>query len=430
MGSTDLITYLNYISTWETESDANLDKLINEQNLFTNIGNFDSDTAVDKEFSELTGLAMEVRNLTIAADATQIAADAAAVASIWSFGLGMAAFAALEAAEVIEKKVISDKSKDLNNKLTTADTDISARINPNVSSYVAQYKENNNLIASKAPKGLDIRTCRASLMQFMAQVQKTTGKLDAATIRTWAESARIVYNSPEISKVYDALDALNLSAKSDADIKKFLGVLVGLKLPAGATVGLEIVRGMSIAIMAYKLKIATKTIKVQAEAEGIPVAEVETSVFEAMDAVGKFVAVVTVVMSVVDVVLDILDIVDVVKQCDKMCTALNGPIKKSYKDYFNGIRTSSQQYRKAIGLPASPPAPAPGNSARIDIDQMNAQIAKYGSITQFGVRVSDILGTADNPAQPSGTAAKTDHGFGGHNGTWQIRNWGDTLRFT
>lgn len=91
------------MSTWDSQSDTNIDRLIDEQKLFASLGNFSSDSAIDSEFDTLTKLAMEVRDLTIAADAIQIAADAAAVASIWSFGLGMAAFAALEAAKAIDE---------------------------------------------------------------------------------------------------------------------------------------------------------------------------------------------------------------------------------------------------------------------------------------------------------------------------------------
>ncbi len=425
MASTDLITYLNYISTWETESDANIDCLISEQMLFVQLDDFNSDSAIDSEFSDLHAIACKVRDLTIAADATQIAADAAAVASIWSFGLGMAAFAALEAAEIIEQKEISSKSKELSDKLTTVDTDISSKINGKVNDYIVAYKANNNLIASKAPKGLDTKTCRANLMQFMAQVQKNA-TLDAAHFKQYAESARIVYNSDEINKVYDALDKLNLSSKNDADVKQFMDVLSGLNYPKTQ---LSLVRNFCIAIMFYKLKIANSTIKTQAEAAGIPVEEVSTSAFEAMDAVGKFVAVVAVVMSVVDVVFNILDIVNVVDQCNKMCNELDTTIKSSYKDYFNGIKEASKQYKAAIGVVPNP-SPSSTSDAETDIDQMQDQIKKYGSITQFGVRISKIVGTADNPNQKSGQVSKTDHGFSGYNGTWEIGNWGDTLKFT
>jgi cellobiose-specific phosphotransferase system component IIB len=358
MASTDLITYLNYIATWETESDQNIDALIDEQNLFVKLDDFDSDDAINKEFTTLTDLAKEVRDLTIAEDATKMLADAAAVASIWTFGLGMAAFAALETSAAIESAVISSKSKDLNAKLTTVDTDISSKINGNVEAYVTKYKVNNNLIVSKAPKGMDTQSCRANLMQFMAKVQKGSGKLDAATFKKYAESARIVFESDEINKVYDALDELNLGAKSEADVTKFMNTLQGLQLPELATFGLSIVQGFSIAIMSYKLGIANKTIKSCAKAADIPLEEVDSSAFGMMDAVGKFSAGVAIVMSVVDVVLNIIDIVDIVKQTDKMCTELDTTIKTSYTDYFNGIKEASKKYNAAI-MPVSTPKTEP-----------------------------------------------------------------------
>jgi hypothetical protein len=348
--STDLITYLNYMSTWDTESDENIDKLIDEQTLFVGLGDFDSDDAVESEFKTLIDLADQVRDLTIAADAIQIAADAAAVAAIWSFGLSMAAFAALEAAEAIDKKFISSKSNDLNAKLKTVDIDISALINPNVNSYILKYKDNNNLIASKAPTGLDTRTCRSLLMQFLVQVQKKEGKLDAVSFRKYAESARILFNGTEINAVYNAYDTLNLSNKTDADIQTFLGFLKGLDFDRTA---LTIIYGFSIAFMYTKLGIANKTIKENAKAAGFDVDEVESSSFGMMDAVGKFVTVVAVVMSVVDAVLDIIDIVDVVEQTEKMVDQLNGPIKESYKTYFDGIKTASKDYNAAIAPTAT-----------------------------------------------------------------------------
>jgi uncharacterized membrane protein (DUF2068 family) len=350
--STDLITYLNYMSTWDTESDNNISKLIDEHNLFVNLGNFDSDAAVDKEFGIITDLATTLRNETISANAIQIAADAAAVASIWSFGLGMAAFAALETAHAIQVKYMSSKSAELNKKLTTTDEDISAQINPNVNLYILQYKANNTLIASKAPAGLDTRTCRSLLMQFMAQLQKKNkGKLDAAGFRKYAESARILYNSTAINKVYDGLDELNISQKTDNDVQKLMNVIKGLGFD---TTQMTMVREMSTAIMVYKLKIANTTIEQCAKAAGLDVAEVEASSFGMLDAMGKFFATVAVIMSVVDAVLDIIDIVDVVQQTKAMCDQLNGPIKESYKSFFNGIKTASQAYNDAMAQVVPP----------------------------------------------------------------------------
>lgn len=116
--------------------------------------------------------------------------------------------------------------------MKTVDTDISAKIDDDVHKYIVLYKANNDLIASTAPKGLDTRTCRSLLMQFMAQVHKDNGKLDAAGFKKYAESARILYNSSEINVVYNALDILKFSAKTDTDVQKFLEYLKGLDYPA------------------------------------------------------------------------------------------------------------------------------------------------------------------------------------------------------
>jgi hypothetical protein len=68
-------------------------------------------------------------------------------------------------------------------------------------------------------------------------------------------------------------------------------------------------------------------------------------------------------------------------------------------------------------------------TAAEDIAQMRDQIQRYGSITQFGQSISSITGDADDPRQDSGIAYKTDGGFEGFNGKWQVGNWGDTLEF-
>ncbi|KAF3918647.1 hypothetical protein AA313_de0204767 [Arthrobotrys entomopaga] len=345
--STDLITYLNYISTWDTESDENINKVINEHNIFVGLGDFSPDSAIDKEFNTLDNLATTLRNETIAADATQIAADAAAIASIWSFGLGMAAFVALEASVAIQKNSISRKSTELNQKLTTVDTDISSQIGDDVHRYIIQYKDNNNLIATKAPVGLDTKACRSILMQFMGSVERRNHKLDASLFKKYAESARVLYNSSEINKVYDALDELNLTEKTDADIKKLMNVIDGANFGG---LPLQIIRGLAITTMYYKLNIANKKIQVNAKEAGWEVAEVESSAFGMLDCVGKFIAVVAVIASVIDVVLDIIDIANVVEQTREMQKKLNGPIKESYKSYFKGIRDASVKYKEAMQM--------------------------------------------------------------------------------
>ncbi|KAK1660049.1 hypothetical protein BDP55DRAFT_677622 [Colletotrichum godetiae] len=218
------------MSGWTGGSNADIQSLINEHDFFVSLGDFDPDTAIDKEFNMLVGLATEVRDQTIAADAVQISADAAAVASIWSFGLGMVAFAAFEAAAVIMKVDISRKSTNLNKKMTTVDDDIATLVGPTVSRYITAYKANNKIVAAQQATGMTGQTCRSILLQFMAQIEMSGGKLDVATFKQYANSARKLFDSKEITDVYDALDNLNMSSKSDDDLKKYLDSIKGLHI--------------------------------------------------------------------------------------------------------------------------------------------------------------------------------------------------------
>ncbi|KAL1889485.1 hypothetical protein Sste5346_008863 [Sporothrix stenoceras] len=340
--STDLITYLSYMSGWTGGTDADIQSLVDEHNLFVSLGNFNSDAAIDTEFNTLVGLATTVRDETIAADAIQIAADAAAVAAIWSFGLGMAAFLALETTNAIMHKVISCKSTELNGKLKTVDTDIAAQIDSKVSKYVTAYKKNNDIVAAKQAKGMDGQTCRSILLQFMAQIESTGGTLDVATFKQYANSARRLYESQEINAVYDALDKLNMSAKLDDDVKNCIDSLKGFTF--GGSMALTIVRYTSVGIMANRLNVATKRLAQYNEIAEFVGAETETSVFKMMDCWGKFFAGIAVVASVADAILEILDIVEVVEQTKKMVDDLNGKIKTSYKSYFDGIKQAAQLY--------------------------------------------------------------------------------------
>ncbi|KAJ0159096.1 hypothetical protein CTA2_10326 [Colletotrichum tanaceti] len=343
--STDLNVFLNYMSGWTGASEKDIQSMIDEHNLFVSLGDFDSDGAIKTEFNTLVDMATKVRDETIAADALQISADAAAVASIWSFGFGMLAFAALEASVLITKAVISKHSKDLNQKLTTVDADIAAIVGPKVYQYITSYKANNNIVAAKQATGMSGQTCRSYLLQFMAQIEMAGDKLDVATFKKYANSASVLFNSDEIKEVYKALDTLNLSQQSDEDLKKCLNSIKGFEF--GGSTALTLVRFGSIAIMANRMKVATTKLAQYNEVAEFVGAETKTSAFKMMDCLGKFFAGIAVVASVADAVLQILDIIDVVEQTKKMVDDLNGKIKTSYTDFFNGIKDAARHYNEA-----------------------------------------------------------------------------------
>ena len=73
------------------------------------------------------------------------------------------------------------------------------------------------------------------------------------------------------------------------------------------------------------------------------------------------------------------------------------------------------------------------SSVSEDIKQMQAQIAKYGSVTQFGVRVQSINGPGSQEGNTGSITVKSGGSVTGgrkYNAGWEIGNWGDTMTFT
>jgi hypothetical protein len=342
--SSDALSYLLYMQTWDDETDENINAIICEHKYFLMMDGIDASQAVEKEFKILYDQACTVRDEVIAADSVQIAADAAAIASVISFGLGMAAFTALEAAELGLRIEEAKEAKALNEKFTSIDNDIAEDVGPDATTYIDKFKENNNLIASKAAKGTDVRHCRANLMQFLAEVEKRE-TLTADSFRKYAHAARKLYEGEEINKIYDALDKLNFSDKTDNDVKDLMDVLADLKV---VPFELSLVTGISVAIMFNKLNVAQKTIKSMAKEAGVPVEEVGVSAFNTMDAVGKFVTGAAVLMSLVDVFLQVLDIVDAVEKYKSVCDQIENKYKPGYLAYWTGLPEASKLYKKAI----------------------------------------------------------------------------------
>lgn len=73
------------------------------------------------------------------------------------------------------------------------------------------------------------------------------------------------------------------------------------------------------------------------------------------------------------------------------------------------------------------------SSVKEDIKQMQAQIAKYGSVTQFGIRVQVIEGEGSHEGNTGSITAgtgKVEGSGGSYDAGWEIGNWGDTMTFT
>lgn len=343
-----LQTYLMYMSNWADESDEHIQDVIDEYKLFVQLEDFDSDKAVNQEFHTLVKLAEEVRDSTIAADALQISADAAAASAIWTFGFGMAAFATAEAGAVIASQVASAKSKKLNKKMGKIDTDISKLIGPSCDNWVKKYKLNNDMIAAKKNSAIDGAHARAILLKFIAAVVRKEGDITPERFRVYANSCKVVLKDEKaIGRVYDALDTINLSGANASD-DEIAEVVDQLKNLATIPEALFIVRSVCVGYMTVSLLIVHQRIKTMAAKKGLEVEELETSALKEMQAMEKISVVIGCMVSVIDTVFQIYDIVKVTEQTKKMVHELNGPIKKNYLTFFNGIRDSAKAYVAAL----------------------------------------------------------------------------------
>lgn len=344
--STDLITYLNYMSTWDGESDDHIDSIITEFNYFVAMGSFAFGNAVNSIFDDIKTECLAVRDATIAEDALKISADAAAVAAIYSFGMGMVAYVALEAGAAIEAGNISSKSADLNNKLNNADANIGAAINSDVSNYITTYKANNIIIAAASPAGLDNRTCRSLLYQLLSQVKMQYNEsLTVANFKKYTESARLLYNDDQISTIYDALDVYNLSGRTADDLSTVIHALTTFSPPT--SIALRVVYAVTFTILKNKMEVADADLKAMAEEAGVPAEELEVSRFSQMDLVGKITAGIVVILSVVDIVLTIINIVDVVEQCNTQCESID-TIRTNYLSYYQTLSSASEQMNNIL----------------------------------------------------------------------------------
>jgi hypothetical protein len=351
-GSTGLMNYIAYIGSWSDSTDKEIEGILNETKLFTNVGAFKSDPAVKEEFDDLVSRAKTIRDLTVAADLIQITADAAAIGAVWSFGIGMGAFVALEVTEAIDKAIISKKAGQLTEKLKSIDTDISSKISPKVDDYIKAYKGNNKTIAEKRTKGMDEIQARTFLLQFTAEIkrynnQKGKGEITVDQFRNYIAAARKFYNSSEIKKVCDALDDLTLSEKKDIDLDEFSKRMKDIVSHIDHQIYLSIIT-VSAAYAAMSIVHKGQDLIIRLEENGvIEVGELD-GVFNFFKGCEVITAGIAITLAVVDIILEIINIVDVIEQSNQWCYRLNEEIRPKYISYFKSIKTASTAYNAAV----------------------------------------------------------------------------------
>ncbi len=344
--STDLITYLNFIAGLGDATDDEINDIIKERTKFIAIGKSDMmahcDSSIDGVFDKIDSLAKQLEEEEIADESVKLAEDAAAVAAIWSFGLSMAAFAALTVTDIALGYAIKAKEKDLNNHLASADQDIADKMGGVCKDYVDAFKKNNNYIKASSPAGLTPQKSRSYLYNYMDYLSNhAPGGVTLANFKKYIEVARKTKDDKNIQKIYDILDTFSLSNQGPQEIKDALKKINASGLNTQCVV---MIRGFTYAIWLYKMNVSVKNLKAAAKEAGIPPEEAETSVFENMDTLGKATAALTIVISIVDAALNVYNIVETIERYQANQKVFTDA-REQYKDYYKKLYDASVKYQ-------------------------------------------------------------------------------------
>ena len=336
--STDLMTYLQFIAGLETAKDQQLQDIIDERAQFILLGKSDMmahcEASVDSVFDKIDTLAKQLLEEEIAEESVELAEDAAAVAAIWSFGIGMAAYVALKVTDMALKACIKKKEVDLNKHLASADQDIADKMGGCCAKYIDLTKRNNSYIAASSPKGLMPHTARSYLYKFIDYVSRNGG-VGLANFRKYIEVARLTKDDANISKIYKILDDFPLSG--DHGEEKIKEALKKMKATGINTQYLKMVMSFVFFIWMGKMKVSAHvTNRTAIEAE-VP-EEAEVGVLENMDTLEIAMNAFTILKSVVDAFLNVYNIVKTVeryKENIKVFAEARGQYKEFYKHLYD-----------------------------------------------------------------------------------------------
>ena len=346
--STDLITYLNFIAGLENATDTQLQDIIDERAQFILLGKSDMmtsiDNSIDSVFDKIDTLAKQLEEEEIAKESVELAEDAAAVSAIWSFGLSMAAFAALAATDIALKAAIKAKEDDLNDHLASADQDIADKVGGSCAQYIDLTKKNNNFIKASSPEGLTPQTARSYLYNYMDYISRNGG-VGLDNFKKYIEVARLTKDDANINSIYDILDEFTLS--DDHGEEKIKEALQNMTATGIDTQYLQFARGFTYAIWVYKMRVSAKAIKSAAADADVPPEEAEVSVLENMDNVGKAMAAFTIVMSIVDAALNVYNIVKTVERYEEN-VKIFAKARGQYKEFYQSLYDASVEYNENL----------------------------------------------------------------------------------
>lgn len=360
--SADLITYFNFIASMENATDDQINDIISERANFMEIGKMSNmmDTcngAIDSVFDEIDRLAKQLEDEQIADDSVKIAEDVTAVTSIWSFGLSMAAYLALEAVDLVLQVEIKRKEDELNSHLASADADISNQIGGACEQYISLTKKNNKFLKACSPDGLSAQTGRSYLYNYMDLLEAHAGGVTLENFRKYIEVTKGTKDNSGIDGVYDLLD--NFSSNPDHNnvdvIKKVLQDIGEAVEIVDQVVRLAevIIKGCICHILVTRVKISVKSLNKAGLEVEISFSDTDLEKLERMEKLDKGVECFGIFVAVVDAVLDAYNIHDTYERYKKNIAVFQHD-RQQYKDFYQQIYNASINYMSKPSQQALP----------------------------------------------------------------------------
>lgn len=286
--------------------------------------------------------------------------------------MSMACFVVAEADALLLTAAAASESKDLTTELSSCDEEIAKRMDhPNIANWIRKYKMNNDKITKYCGGGLQFKEARSILFQFMTAIEGNGKELNLSNFKLYASVCHHLWDSETRDKVSDALDDLQLSKKTSADVSDCLSKVTQYGLLSFDTIE----KGTRVIFLGLTFRYLRKNIGgVKAvskdvirdisarsnfknayegilECEMSTVSEEEIVVEEvATKGSAKVLLGFSILLSVADIFYQVYEISDAVKQATALHNKLENEIKPKYHDYFQHLKDGAREYNNTVVL--------------------------------------------------------------------------------
>jgi len=349
-----------FMAAWANE-DANTDNdilaMIEEHTLFKKCADFEFEEAVNQVFNNLDFMAEQVEEEQIAAAGASIAADACALAAVFSFGMSMGPFLVLEGSALAFTAIAASEQARLTTAMQSADADIADKIgsDSDVATWIKLYKVNNKLNSNLTRLFDDKphKEARKIIFECMAGIEARGEELTLDSFRYHAEWCKLLWKNPHKDIVTNAYNKLESSSRSSQDVEDCLKALQNYGFTFLERATQPTFFSMTIYFLTKDFNVTEDAIRICVDKGMLPESVLYDSILEAGKLVGRgstrVLAGISGIFSVLDMFFEVYEIVEAVKQANKIKASISH-MRKGYHDYFKNIKDGALEYNNTVVL--------------------------------------------------------------------------------